>query len=218
MVRHSKFLLVALAAAVASPAAAVTVISQSISVSPVATGTSVPLSFAQFNPSLGMLQSVLLTFTGSYSATGTIRNPAAAPAVRTYTLTTGVIASIDGAGFDLDVPLGGGSIVLAIPAQTTIPASYSGTGSGSSLLSSGLGSFIGNGSVLLSFIGTSLFNSTGNAQLNLARQLGGTVQLDYAYLPTAAIPEPQTWALMIAGFGLMGLGLRRRRATGVTLD
>ena len=28
----------------------------------------------------------------------------------------------------------------------------------------------------------------------------------------AAVPEPSTWVLMIAGFGLAGAGLRRRRA------
>ncbi len=28
-----------------------------------------------------------------------------------------------------------------------------------------------------------------------------------------AIPEPATWAMLIAGFGLVGLAARRRRAT-----
>ena len=28
---------------------------------------------------------------------------------------------------------------------------------------------------------------------------------------SAAVPEPATWAMMIAGFGLAGLGLRRNR-------
>jgi hypothetical protein len=31
---------------------------------------------------------------------------------------------------------------------------------------------------------------------------------------TGVIPEPATWAMMIAGFGLVGVAARRRRATG----
>lgn len=31
-------------------------------------------------------------------------------------------------------------------------------------------------------------------------------------IPVAALPEPETWALMIAGFGLAGAALRRKRA------
>jgi hypothetical protein len=28
-----------------------------------------------------------------------------------------------------------------------------------------------------------------------------------------AVPEPATWAMMLAGFGMLGMRLRRRRAT-----
>lgn len=40
-------------------------------------------------------------------------------------------------------------------------------------------------------------------------------QLRYE-LASSAIPEPATWALMIAGFGLVGFAARRRRTTAVT--
>ena len=33
---------------------------------------------------------------------------------------------------------------------------------------------------------------------------------------SGAVPEPMTWALMIAGFGLAGAALRRRRASAIT--
>jgi len=72
----------------------------------------------------------------------------------------------------------------------------------------------GNGGTLT----RSLFaaNNTGNL---LLVQAGGTDALADAFklrsitfvTPAAApVPEPATWAMMIAGFGLVGMGLRRR--------
>jgi len=42
------------------------------------------------------------------------------------------------------------------------------------------------------------------------RMLTGTATYDYSY--DASVPEPGSWALMIAGFGLAGTALRRRNA------
>ncbi len=50
--------------------------------------------------------------------------------------------------------------------------------------------------------------------------LGTTIRADFAgpqapsnaTLSTSAVPEPTTWAVMIAGFGLAGAGLRKSRA------
>ena len=33
------------------------------------------------------------------------------------------------------------------------------------------------------------------------------------FSPTSAVPEPATWAMMIAGFGIVGSAVRRRRPT-----
>lgn len=45
---------------------------------------------------------------------------------------------------------------------------------------------------------------------------GDYAPVDFAHIPSApvpaAVPEPATWALMIAGFGLCGAALRARRA------
>ncbi|MBS0334781.1 MAG: PEPxxWA-CTERM sorting domain-containing protein, partial [Proteobacteria bacterium] len=44
---------------------------------------------------------------------------------------------------------------------------------------------------------------------------GGTTRYlaeGFASAPGGAAPEPATWALTIAGFGLAGAALRRRRA------
>jgi hypothetical protein len=41
---------------------------------------------------------------------------------------------------------------------------------------------------------------------------GGNVLLKSLTVTKAAVPEPESWALMIAGFGGLGVMLRRRRA------
>jgi PEP-CTERM motif len=35
---------------------------------------------------------------------------------------------------------------------------------------------------------------------------------NYAAPAVSAVPEPSTWAMIIAGFGIMGTSLRRRRS------
>jgi hypothetical protein len=72
--------------------------------------------------------------------------------------------------------------------------------------------------------------STGDHGLNLAYLIGAlnsgqTATFQYAYAaglglddiePTPAVPEPASWAMMIAGFGLVGGAMRRRPTTSVT--
>lgn len=57
------------------------------------------------------------------------------------------------------------------------------------------------------------FNGTGNFQENPAWnfRLRGAATPASADTPVAAIPEPQTWALMLAGLGLVGAAARRRQ-------
>jgi hypothetical protein len=40
---------------------------------------------------------------------------------------------------------------------------------------------------------------------------GGYVQVTKATIPTTPVPEPASWALMIAGLGIIGVALRRRK-------
>ena len=46
---------------------------------------------------------------------------------------------------------------------------------------------------------------------------GGAATLTISQLAASAVPEPQSWGLMIAGFGMVGLAARRRRRTGAAL-
>ena len=45
----------------------------------------------------------------------------------------------------------------------------------------------------------------------LTKGTGTSVPISPGSFPTGAVPEPATWAMMLAGFGLVGLGVRRRR-------
>ena len=45
----------------------------------------------------------------------------------------------------------------------------------------------------------------------------GTYTLTISNPAAAAVPEPATWAMMLAGFGMVGVGLRRRSAVKTRL-
>ena len=49
--------------------------------------------------------------------------------------------------------------------------------------------------------------------VNLAQQSGNPagLRVEFTESAVAAVPEPATWALMIAGFGMTGFAMRRRR-------
>ncbi len=48
----------------------------------------------------------------------------------------------------------------------------------------------------------------------LTEGTGTGVPLSPGSFPTGAVPEPATWAMMLAGFGLVGATVRRRRDIG----
>lgn len=44
-----------------------------------------------------------------------------------------------------------------------------------------------------------------------AMLIAGTAKLPVTYRAPGAVPEPATWSLFIAGFGVVGFGKRRQR-------
>jgi PEP-CTERM motif len=80
-----------------------------------------------------------------------------------------------------------------------------------------------NGGSAVGCTGTSCFNNTyflfysanpitsGTIDLNLYFQNSGISHVDLFDTGGPSVPEPATWALMLLGFGGIGLALRRRR-------
>ena len=66
----------------------------------------------------------------------------------------------------------------------------------------GVGSFILNGANTISFteVDNQLFLNAGLDNISLNS-------------PTGSVPEPSTWAMMLLGFGAIGVSMRRRRQT-----
>jgi hypothetical protein len=72
---------------------------------------------------------------------------------------------------------------------------------------------------ILGFIGTGTFGGTlggvalnpASANFSFSTQGGNVTTFSATTTATTAVPEPVTWALMLLGFGGMGMALRRRR-------
>jgi hypothetical protein len=60
--------------------------------------------------------------------------------------------------------------------------------------------------------GMDVFNMPGGVTVNAGDYLVNNRFFDPEAAPGGGVPEPASWALMIAGFGLAGAALRRRRA------
>ena len=89
--------------------------------------------------------------------------------------------------------------------------------------SSGGGVCAGTFCGLLDLYGPQLFSGATDAptfvpgDYQMADFLGNpTERLVISEVGGGVVPEPGTWAMLIAGFSLVGAGLRRRRATAAT--
>ena len=207
----------ALVALATTPALAATVI-QTDSIGSAALGTSTPVSFLQFNSSLGTLDSVTLSFDANMpSVSGVVSNNAGT--AKSFTLTEGSTAGLTGNGFDLSATLGSGSETVDVPAKGSINVGPVG-GSGSNLdtLTTGLSAFEGAGNLAFDFTRTSLFSVSENGRITIDPAISGDATLTYNYTanntagtPVGAVPEPVSWAMLLIGFFGLGATLRFRR-------
>lgn len=229
----ARFLPAALAALLAlfmvnAPAIAATSISQTVSIpltiaSRVAPGATSPISFNRFNPTLGTLLGVTLSFEAVSDTMVRLSNSTTSQ--QSWQVTPGGSASLSGNGFTLSSSYSDAASTLVLGprlpsgAPRTLNLGSPGFYSDSDTLTAGLAPFIGAGAVEFTFAALNqwIVNGTGGDAIFDPDAYTGSATIAYSYeLPAGLIPEPATWGLLIAGFVLVGLTARRRRA--VTLS
>lgn len=90
---------------------------------------------------------------------------------------------------------------------TSVPFTFAANGSGGSFTAPFV---VGSNNIEVFFNNNGAGINAGNGPLTGGPggiSLIGTVSFD---VPNGAIPEPQSWVLLIAGFGLVGAAMRRR--------
>jgi hypothetical protein len=213
-------LIVAGAMALSTAASAATVVYNSNVITPKTTDYSDALSIPKFDPALGALQSIKVTLFGNLegfvrfesldaSATTVTTNLTA-----TLTLTrpdnTTIVVTIPAFSETRNVAAYDGVTDFAGPSGFTSPDIIASSSNFVTLTSAtDLALFTGpgvlNGPLLAA--GVSSATGAGNLITQFHTEAGGYASVEYTY---AAVPEAATWALMLSGFGLVGIALRRR--------
>jgi hypothetical protein len=181
------------------------------------------VSFSFLPPALGAVTNVLASFT--------MLSSTASPAqtVGGFTLQPGLAGSfsflstsaisVNGINYAAGSNLLSGTFTdVSISGQTNASAAaYNGsTGGGSTIMfTSDFVSFVPGTdydmSISLTSLAPLLFANPGSALRSFEAYSTGSFSSDPAPTVNGAVPEPSAWAMLIAGFGLVGFQARRRR-------
>lgn len=222
----NRTLLIAIATFWAAPATAA---SYSVGLSAAGPGRTSSTSFAGFNSSLGALTRVDISLSGSTTYDITLLTSPPLSGTATYDVRNGVFLYAQSALGNLTP-----QPYLQQTAAGTTPISFGDFQVTTSGLN-GLTSFT-DAPTLAKFLDTSFsgvisvddpFSSTvtvggvtrglSGATIDISsKSISGSVLYTYT-ARDAAVPEPASWAMMIAGVGLVG-GVTRRRARGTKLE
>lgn len=170
--------------------------------------TTQSLAVPQFDPSLGTLNSATFTITGHLNYPFVDQTPQPTPGTYSYHAFYSFYYFDRWIDFGVD---GAGTATFGTAPIIYLPADGTGTGA---IAADRLAFAIGTGT----FGGTIVFDPPSTLDVTGGiivpsdedgALVSGMVTIVYDYT-AAAVPEASTWAMMLAGFGLIGLGLRRR--------
>jgi hypothetical protein len=156
-----------------------------------------PLNFVflpflnKFNPANGTLVDISLSLTGQFTWNATNNNDA-------------LVVALDGSnGFVT-------SQTFTSPSASTIPITLNLSETSTDAMNV-FPPYIGTGTISLGVVQVTFFTTfPGDTLQPGADPLVGT--LTYEYNPTAAVPEPSTWAMMLIGFAGLGFVAYRRKS------
>ena len=175
------------------------------------------LSFPQFDPALGTLQSVEIDLSGSIATILTVTNNAAsASSGHVYTHLEMTVQDIGG-NLDTPIDVDGPSFHYALASHQVVTSDLLTSSFGSSDTYTDpavLAEFTGAGSVTLNsgtFTETALYNTGGNTYARQVTDADLTGDVAYTYVHT--VPDPA--GLTVLGLGTLVFWRRRRRTWGV---
>lgn len=184
--------------------------------------TDTPLSVRQFDSSLGTLNNVMFSMTGSILGTG--KSESLDTAATNLTLNLGATVSASTALVDLGVTLPSiNETFLAsyfdgnIDFGGTSGVSYNDQTASDfisfSLASGQFAEFIGMDfvNIFISANGNSEVTGAGNIVSQFSTQAGASIEVVYDYTAVSVVPLPASLPLMLAGLGTLAF-MRRRKA------
>lgn len=184
------------------------------------------LSIGKFDSNLGSLNSITFELSGTVSGSGRAESLDAASSIVTLSLSSILtLTRPDGStivvtnpvfsngyavsAFDGALDFAGGSGASTGPVSSSHSESFV-SGSASDI---GLFAQAGGGTISLGLGATGVSNGSGAGNLitQFATSAGGAVKVSYDYTVATPVPEPETYAMLLGGLGLLGL-VRRRAA------